>query len=266
MIYLLFTLVASSADMVIPTIPTPSFAPTVANVSSSLSIRPSTSVALVPQAYPPAILTAVSSDLDNIPPRTSSACNCHSSDRTKLSTDIISMPATASLLPQAPSQLSKSTESLSSLSIRAVDSLSQIVDVTMKALIDTVSRDLRELMDALDDLSRAIMRQTGHIVDASRTTSRTMRELIQYRHERAKGRAAELKKLGGGFVSRAGEAFIGRTKVARQKAHSLKDQLMSSEAWQAYEKAHGDWSLALGQKKGEQEQPPPKARMFFGRA
>ncbi|KAF8920327.1 hypothetical protein CPB85DRAFT_1274616, partial [Mucidula mucida] len=137
MIYLLFTLVASSADMVIPTIPTPSFAPTVANVSSSLSIRPSTSVALVPQAYPPAILTAVSSDLDNIPPRTSSACNCHSSDRTKLSTDIISMPATASL-------------ALSSLSIRA-------------ALIDTVSRDLRELMDALDDLSRAIMRQTSHI-------------------------------------------------------------------------------------------------------
>lgn len=275
--------------MVIAPTSTPTFSPitttvsrTFTNVTTSLSIRPSTSMAIVSQAYslalrpvwndtPSPIAVTVSAsavDAATTTTITTTPCDCQSvswTDRMKMSKDLIIAPATASLLSHAPSQLSKTTDTISSLSIRAVDSLSRIMDVTVKALLDSVSRDLRELMEALDDLSRSIGRQTDSLIGASQSASRSMRELIQYRHQRAKGRALELKQWGGRFVSIAGDALIGRTRVARQKAHVLKGHVTTSDAWRTYQKAHGDWSSTLEKKDSAKDGASRRAKHLFGR-
>ena len=268
---------ATSSTLTVPnsTIPSPSV-----NMSHSLSIRPSSNLAIdQPRSLS---LSLYSSPTELFQPRdspsssstyaeasTSTSCSCSTavswSDCIKASKDLIIAPATVSALSQAPAQIARHTESLTALSIRAVDSLSQIFDFTVKVIVETVSRDLKELMDALDALSNAIVRQTTGVIDKSKSTTQAVRELIHYRHERAKSKAQELKALSGRFASFAGNVVMGRTKVAQEKAHGLKHHLESSDAWRTYRKAHGEWSSTLGRKQVK-KQHVVKKRSFFGTA
>lgn len=162
-------------------------------------------------------------------------------------------------------EVAKTADSFTSLSIRAVDSLSQLMDVTVKVLVDTLSKDLRDLVEALDALSNAILRQTSDVVMASREKSRTVRDLIQYRHQRAKGRATELAALGGRIISRAGDVLAGRSVVAHRKARSWRDTISHLEAWKTYRKVHGNWHSRLGRHKQEREDEGRRSRsVFFG--
>jgi len=130
----------------------------------------------------------------------------------------------------------------SAVSLRLVDSLTEIVEASVKALVEVVSHDLNELIIAIDDLMRAINRQTRLVVEQSKSTAQIVREQIEYRHNRAKGKARELKEMGTQLMSYASDKFLGRTEMAKKRAHGLKDKVTSSGVWSSYSKAHGQWS------------------------
>ncbi|KAL0580948.1 hypothetical protein V5O48_001040 [Marasmius crinis-equi] len=134
----------------------------------------------------------------------------------------------------------------SAVTVKLVDSLSEIVEVTVKALIEVVHHDFAELLLAVDELVASIRRRSRIVVEQSRNTVHVVREQLQYRNERAKNKARELTEKGFRLMSYAGNAFAGRTYVARKRAQSLKEGVAGSDAWGHYSKAQGEWSEALG--------------------
>ncbi|KAG7451151.1 uncharacterized protein BT62DRAFT_401561 [Guyanagaster necrorhizus] len=259
------------------------------NQSSSLSLRLSTSIAVVPQSASLSLcsrgstvisasgstsLGRIAQAADSTPAikhnDPSDECDCKPlswSERMGLSKDVvIRSPPPVTLPIVAPKELSKSAESFASLSIRAVDSLSLILDSTMKALIEAVQHDLKELMEAIDELSRAIRRQTDTIFDKSKSTSQVVREAVKHRHERAKDKAKELKEFGGQLISYAGDTLMGRTRVAQQKAHKLKENMLASETWRIYQKSRGHWKSTLTQGTVAQERSEEGKRTLFRRS
>ncbi|KAJ7475826.1 hypothetical protein FB451DRAFT_1244902 [Mycena latifolia] len=137
---------------------------------------------------------------------------------------------------------------VTALSLKLVDSLSEIADTTMKALEEVVPHDLKELIAALDNLMRAIGRQTTMIIADSKSRAQILRERLQYRNERAKGKARELRQRGEQIVSLASERLKARAEIAKMRAHSLKKNLMSTSVWRTYAQAHGEWSEKLEKK------------------
>ncbi|KAJ6531770.1 hypothetical protein B0H19DRAFT_1188471 [Mycena capillaripes] len=191
------------------------------------------------------------------------------SEKAKSTKDVILRPSTALSKPPPPKSPPTHTPSVSgnigkvsplpvdkstpvtSLSLKVVDSLSEVVDATMKALEEVVGRDLKELMTALDDLMRAIGRQTTMIVADTKSRAQILRERLNYRNERAKGKARELKQMGEQFVSFAGERLKARAEIAKTRAHSLKKSFMSTGVWRTYVQAHGEWVEKLETKRGK---------------
>ncbi|KAJ6505982.1 hypothetical protein DFH09DRAFT_285674 [Mycena vulgaris] len=185
------------------------------------------------------------------------------SERAKSTKDVIIRPPTALSNPQMvkapPTHTPSVGESVgkvtalpvdesaqvTSLSLKFVDSLSEVADIAMKALEEVVARDFKELMSALDDLMRAVGRQTSMIVADSKNRAQILRERLQYRNERAKGKARELKQRGEHIVSLASERLKARAEIAKRRAHSLKKSLMSTSVWRTYAQAHGEWSEKL---------------------
>lgn len=123
----------------------------------------------------------------------------------------------------------------SALSLRLVGSVSEIIDATMKAVALVVRQDLQELMEALDDLMRAIGHQTATILEQSRGTSQALRQRLRYRNDRAKGKARELRTKGQEFISFAGEKVRERAERAKQKARTIRERLASRAALKAKE-------------------------------
>jgi len=121
----------------------------------------------------------------------------------------------------------------SALSIRLVDSLSQIFKV--KALSEVVQHDMRELSDALDQLMIAIGKQTTAIMEDSKGTSKILREHLERRHGKAKARARQLKdmgdQLGSQLLTYVGDEFKSRADQAKCKAREIAQTLVLSEAW-----------------------------------
>lgn len=115
----------------------------------------------------------------------------------------------------------------------------------MKALIEVVRHDLKELMEAIDELMFVIGRQTNMVMEESRSKAQVLRELLQYRNAKARGKARELRERGEQLVSFAGEQLKERAYIAKAKAKILKDNFMTSDAWHTYRKTHRDWSGKL---------------------
>jgi len=145
----------------------------------------------------------------------------------------------------------KESAPVSSLNLKLVDSLSQVVDASMKALEEVIGHDFKELMGALDALMRAIGDQAAMIISDSKSRAQLLRERLNYRNERAKGKARELKEMGEQLVSHAGERLRARAEIARTRAQSLKKTFMSTSAWRTYAQAHGEWSEKLDTKRRE---------------
>jgi hypothetical protein len=122
----------------------------------------------------------------------------------------------------------------SSLSLKLVDSLSEIFDI--KALTQVFENDMKEIMEAIDKLMQVIGRQTSIIMAQSKRTTQTLRDRFQYRHMRAQVRARQLKKMGDHLVAVAAENFLSRANIAKEKARALKDTLITSEHWVAHRK------------------------------
>ncbi|KAJ6619727.1 hypothetical protein B0H10DRAFT_1946556 [Mycena sp. CBHHK59/15] len=250
--------------------------PTASASTSNMAIMPSTLKDFALAVFNPATTTPIGSL--SIAPSSSVSGACGSgttdspvgecklqtrSERVKSTKDVILRPPTALSNPlsvNTPTQPVVGTVAkvatlpvdessvVTSLSLKVVDSLSEVADIIMKALEEVVARDFKELMGALDDLMRAVGRQTNTIVAESKTRAQVLRTRLQYRNERAKGKARELRQMGEQLVSFAGERLKARAEIAKTRAHSLKKSFMASDAWRTYAQAHGEWSEVLGPK------------------
>ncbi|KAF7330555.1 hypothetical protein MVEN_02495400 [Mycena venus] len=109
-------------------------------------------------------------------------------------------------------------------------------------------------MTALNDLMRAIDRQTNAIVADSKSRAQILRERLNYRNERAKGKARELKQTAEQYVSAAGERLKARAEIAKTRAQTLKKSFMASSVWRTYAQAHGEWIEKLEVKKGKRRE------------
>ncbi|KAF8896376.1 hypothetical protein BD779DRAFT_1466340 [Infundibulicybe gibba] len=125
-------------------------------------------------------------------------------------------PSTSTITPAA-NVITPIAETTTALGIRFVDSLSEIVDVKMKAIAEVVHNDLNELVEALDDLNRALQQQTNNVMEQSMATAKNIREQVQYRNDRARDKAKELKAKGAQFMSLAGDTLLGRTDMAKKR-------------------------------------------------
>jgi len=189
------------------------------------------------------------------------------SERVKSSKDLIltgqssqsseSRSKKASSLTASKGTMAK--EPPSSLSIRLVDSLSQILDVN--ALAEVVRHDMKELSDALDELMIAIGKQTAAIMQESQGSGKILRERLQQRHSKAKARARQLKdmggQLGGQLMSYVGNEIRSRADQAKSKAREMAETLVNSDAWIAHRKRvleHRQRMEAGGTEKGKRRE------------
>lgn len=183
-------------------------------------------------------------------------------DKIKLARDVIIRPTTqlSSIVPKpSPSVASHSqnavagpstAKSVTGLSLRVVGALSEVLDVNVKSLVKNVQIDLDELVDSLDELARAISRQTQTTIQQSKGKARAISESVQYRNDKARGKAKELREKGEKFISSAGEQIIGRTTIAKQKARDLTQSFTTSDTWMVYRAVHAEWVIKLKEKGG----------------
>uniref|UniRef100_A0A0W0EXS9 Uncharacterized protein n=1 Tax=Moniliophthora roreri TaxID=221103 RepID=A0A0W0EXS9_MONRR len=178
-------------------------------------------------------------------------------EKLKVTRDVIAKPSTPTTCQrqttdEAPtpssSKVVQEEETASSLSIRLVDSLSEIIEVSIKALVEVVHHDIAELMQAIDELMNAIHRQTRMVAEHSRSAVQTVKEHFEYRNARAKGKAMELREKGLRLMSYASDAVIGRTRNAKKRAQVLKANVAASKAWAKYDKVQGEWASSLGRR------------------
>lgn len=134
-------------------------------------------------------------------------------------------------------------KSVTGLSLRVVGALSEVLDVKVKSLVKNVQTDL-------DELARAVSRQTQTAIQQSKGKARAISESVHYRNDKARGKAKELREKGEKFISSAGEQFIGRTTIAKQKARDLTQSFTASDTWMVYRAVHAEWVVKLKEKGG----------------
>lgn len=156
-----------------------------------------------------------------------------------------------------------------------LNSVSEVLDATTKAIAEAVGTDLTELVEAADELLINLREQTDNVIRQSKGKARAFGEQIQNindelvrRNKRAKKRANDLKEMGREFMAGASKGLKERTDKARMKARALKGSVMEggteaakvlqrslteSEAWKTYEKAQGDWEGLLSRKSKEND-------------
>ncbi|PPQ69079.1 hypothetical protein CVT26_003554 [Gymnopilus dilepis] len=164
----------------------------------------------------------------------------------------------------------KSTVITAASAAAKLNSMSEVLDATTKAIADAVGTDLTELVEAADELLVNLREQTDNVIRQSKGKARAFGEQIQNipnefvrRNKRAKKRAQDLKEMGKDFVVGASKGLKDRTDKARKKARALKGTVLESgteaakvlqrtlaesEAWKTYEKAQGDWEGLLSRK------------------
>ena len=169
-------------------------------------------------------------------------------------------PARVGAPANADEKESNIVASTSALSIRMAGSVSEVVGTTIKAAMDAVHNDLKELIDAMDELMRAIQDQTRKAMEISTEAANAIREEVRYRNGRARDKALEFKEKserliqfageqlmettwsmglkGGKWMMEAHEHIKGRTTHARETAHGFREKVI---AWQTYVAGHEEW-------------------------
>ncbi|KAI0067466.1 hypothetical protein BV25DRAFT_1106267 [Artomyces pyxidatus] len=122
------------------------------------------------------------------------------------------------------------TDSLYSLSTRLASSLSDIFNV--KVLAGTLRADMKELLDALDELMRVLGTQASTALSLSKSVSETLRENLRRRNRHAQERARAMRERGEKVVEEMGAHAWGRMGAARARmeqakarAHSVKEAM-----------------------------------------
>ncbi|KAG6873945.1 hypothetical protein C0995_008984 [Termitomyces sp. Mi166 len=174
-------------------------------------------------------------------------------DKVKSAKDLIVRPVTQLSAEAGPSTTvatqtiatSRSASKTAPMGLN-VESLSQTLDERVARIRNEYRVD--ELIESLDDLARAIRRQTLHRVDKGKGKAKEIKDQVQYRHERARGRAKELKKKGEEIIYLAGTEFVERTNMAKKRARDITTHLANTEPWRTYQKARADWVTLLKEK------------------
>jgi hypothetical protein len=110
--------------------------------------------------------------------------------------------------------------SLYSLSTRMASSLSEYFGFS--PIVQAVAADIDELLRAVDQLAAAITRHTAVAWGQSQKALASLRSELEYRNERARARARELREVGQHWVSSLKDHIKARTKMARENARSVK--------------------------------------------
>ncbi|KAI0313751.1 hypothetical protein OF83DRAFT_1140029 [Amylostereum chailletii] len=130
-------------------------------------------------------------------------------------------PAAKGVMASTPA-----SDALYSLSTRLTSSLSDIFNV--KVLAGVLYADMKELLDALDELIQVIGTQAANAVSLSKSTTEGFREHIRRGNRRAQDRARMLREKGRrALLSVRGQAW-GRMERARKSARSLKNAIGES--------------------------------------
>ncbi|KAF8656866.1 hypothetical protein AX16_002413 [Volvariella volvacea WC 439] len=177
----------------------------------------------------------------------------HSAPTSSLSVVQMESPSTISRAKPVSvpaSILNTPAKEITSLGARIADTIQETVDVQMKAIVKSVQEDSQDLVDALDDLMETIRRQSKVIVEQSKDTAQILRERLQYRNDRARGRAKELRFKGERLVTKAAEelkdTLLARTERAKNRARKLTEEVVvASDAW--YWKVHHEWMQMLNE-------------------
>jgi hypothetical protein len=116
------------------------------------------------------------------------------------------------------------TEAMYSLSTRLTSSLAEIFNV--KALAGVLRADMKELLDALDELLQALSAQVASAVHATGG----LRDQIRRRNQHAQRKARMLREKGERMVSSLGKRARGHVARARSQARAMKDAISAEVA------------------------------------
>lgn len=116
------------------------------------------------------------------------------------------------------------TEALYSLSTRLTSSLAEIFNV--KALAGVLRADMKELLDALDELLQALSAQVASAVHATEG----LRDQLRRRNQHAQRKARMLREKGERMVSSLGKRARGHVARARSQARAMKDAISAEVA------------------------------------
>jgi len=111
------------------------------------------------------------------------------------------------------------TEAMYSLSTRLASSLSEMFNV--KVLAGVLRADMKELLDALDELLQALSAQVASAVHVTEG----LRDQLRRRNRHAQQKARALREKGERIVSSLGERARGHVARARSQARALKDAI-----------------------------------------
>jgi len=139
----------------------------------------------------------------------------------------------ATMKPTETSTLAKfKVETMYSLSTRLASSLSEMFNV--KVLAGVLRADMKELLDALDELLRAINAQAA----AALRITEGLRDKLRHRNKHAQQKARTIREKGEWVVSSLGERARSHVAHAQSRARALKE-VISVDVADVYWKRHG---------------------------
>jgi hypothetical protein len=123
-------------------------------------------------------------------------------------------------------------ETMYSLSTRLASSLSEMFNV--KVLAGVLRADMKELLDALDELLRAINAQAA----AALRITEGLRDKLRHRNQHAQQKARTIREKGEQVVSSLGERARSHVAHAQSRARALKE-VITMDVADVYWKRHG---------------------------
>lgn len=128
--------------------------------------------------------------------------------------------------------------SLYSLSLRLSTALSEYLEFT--PLGKTTQQDIQEILDAVDQLSSAITRQTSTLWEHSKGAVSTMHAKLEKRNERAKKRAKQIRHASECWIRGMTETIKTRAEVAKVNAKAIGERVVQRmEARHAHAREQG---------------------------
>ena len=106
--------------------------------------------------------------------------------------------------------------------------------ISVKMIASAIQADMKELLDALNELLQVLETQTAMALRLSKAATDGLREHLYRGHRRAQQRALQIRRKGEQAITTFGEQAKGRIDQAKSRARAFKDRL-SSEVAVAYQ-------------------------------
>ncbi|KAI0359845.1 hypothetical protein OH77DRAFT_1509141 [Trametes cingulata] len=122
-------------------------------------------------------------------------------------------------------------DSLYALSTRIAGALTEYLDTCIS--LGAARTDVQEVVEALEELSQAIGKQTEEALTQTQAMVEVVRQNIRERHERARSRAKEIRAAGERWfssVSEVGARVRDRVSMAKENARVLRETVVAKHA------------------------------------